>query len=155
MSRRSNGSRSIDVADRMARDLQVYTGMVNDSMNDVVGLDGCAVLDVDAARVAATAERLLGMTRRNVRRTCSGSWVIRTECGCCRHCWRPGSCACVTWPQPWRAPSRRCRIRCACCRAAGVVRHRRAGRKVFYALDDTHVRLLLDVSIEHVRHQGA
>ena len=37
-------------------------------------------------------------------------------------------------------------------RTAGVVRHRRAGRQVFYSLDDAHVRLLLDVSIEHVRH---
>ena len=37
-------------------------------------------------------------------------------------------------------------------RTAGIVRHRRAGRQVFYALDDGHVRLLLDVSIEHVRH---
>ena len=37
-------------------------------------------------------------------------------------------------------------------RTAGIVRHRRAGRQVFYSLDDAHVRLLLDVSVEHVRH---
>ena len=37
-------------------------------------------------------------------------------------------------------------------RTAGVVRHRRAGRQVFYRLDDDHVRLLLDLSIEHVGH---
>ena len=37
-------------------------------------------------------------------------------------------------------------------RTAGIVRHRRAGRQVFYRLDDAHVRLLLDVSIEHVSH---
>ena len=37
-------------------------------------------------------------------------------------------------------------------RTAGIVRHRRSGRQVFYSLDDAHVRLLLDVSIEHVRH---
>ncbi|MET0910734.1 MAG: metalloregulator ArsR/SmtB family transcription factor [Ilumatobacteraceae bacterium] len=37
-------------------------------------------------------------------------------------------------------------------RAAGIVRHRRAGRQIFYRLDDDHVRLLLDVSVEHVRH---
>ncbi len=37
-------------------------------------------------------------------------------------------------------------------RTAGVVRQRRSGRQVFYSLDDAHVRLLLDVSIEHVRH---
>ena len=37
-------------------------------------------------------------------------------------------------------------------RNAGVVRHRRAGRQVFYRLDDAHVRFLLDLSIEHVGH---
>ena len=37
-------------------------------------------------------------------------------------------------------------------RTAGIVRHRRSGRQVFYSLDDAHVRLLLDVSVEHVRH---
>ena len=37
-------------------------------------------------------------------------------------------------------------------RTAGIVRHRRAGRQVFYRLDDAHVRLLLDLSIEHVGH---
>lgn len=40
-------------------------------------------------------------------------------------------------------------------RTAGIVRQRRAGRQVFYGLDDAHVRLLLDVSIEHVGHTGA
>ncbi|MBI2708453.1 MAG: helix-turn-helix transcriptional regulator [Actinobacteria bacterium] len=37
-------------------------------------------------------------------------------------------------------------------RTAGVVRNRRDGRKVYYRLDDSHVRLLLDLSAEHVRH---
>ncbi len=40
-------------------------------------------------------------------------------------------------------------------RTAGVVRNRRAGRMVHYSLDDTHVRLLLDLSREHVEHAGA
>lgn len=39
-------------------------------------------------------------------------------------------------------------------RTAGVVRNRRAGRNVYYRLDDAHVRLLLDVSREHLRHAG-
>ncbi|MET0324881.1 MAG: metalloregulator ArsR/SmtB family transcription factor [Ilumatobacteraceae bacterium] len=37
-------------------------------------------------------------------------------------------------------------------RGAGIVRHRRAGRQIFYRLDDDHVRLLLDVTVEHVQH---
>ena len=39
-------------------------------------------------------------------------------------------------------------------RTAGVVRNRRAGRMVHYSLDDAHVRLLLDLSREHVDHAG-
>ena len=37
-------------------------------------------------------------------------------------------------------------------RSSGVVRVRRAGRRAFYSLADSHVRLLLDVTLEHVTH---
>lgn len=37
-------------------------------------------------------------------------------------------------------------------RASSVVTGRRDGRNVFYRLSDRHVRLLLDVSAEHVAH---
>lgn len=37
-------------------------------------------------------------------------------------------------------------------RTAGIVRNRRDGRMIHYALDDAHVRLLLDLSLEHLRH---
>ena len=39
-------------------------------------------------------------------------------------------------------------------RSAGVVRNRRDGRNIFYRLDDRHVRMLLDLSREHVAHLG-
>lgn len=39
-------------------------------------------------------------------------------------------------------------------RTAGIVRSRRSGRMAYYSLDDEHVRLLLDVSAEHLRHGG-
>ena len=38
-------------------------------------------------------------------------------------------------------------------RASGVVRNRKDGRMVYYSLNDAHVRLLLDVSAEHLRHE--
>ena len=38
-------------------------------------------------------------------------------------------------------------------RASDVVRTRRDGRRIHYRLADAHVRLLLDVSADHVRHQ--
>jgi DNA-binding transcriptional ArsR family regulator len=37
-------------------------------------------------------------------------------------------------------------------RNAGVVRNRRSGRNVFYRLDDAHVRMVLDLSREHLAH---
>ncbi len=37
-------------------------------------------------------------------------------------------------------------------RLAGLVRARRDGREVFYAVADEHVRLLLDVAVEHYLH---
>lgn len=37
-------------------------------------------------------------------------------------------------------------------RTAGIVKARRSGRMIFYALDDAHVRTLLEVSREHVLH---
>lgn len=41
-------------------------------------------------------------------------------------------------------------------RTAGIVRNRRDGRMIHYSLDDAHVRLLLDLSLEHLRHdEGA
>jgi len=38
-------------------------------------------------------------------------------------------------------------------RTARVVAGRRAGRMVFYRLADAHVRMLLDLSREHARHE--
>lgn len=39
-------------------------------------------------------------------------------------------------------------------RASGVVSGRREGRNVFYRLSDAHVRLLLDVTREHITHDS-
>jgi DNA-binding transcriptional ArsR family regulator len=40
-------------------------------------------------------------------------------------------------------------------RAHRVVRVRRAGRRAYYRLDDSHVRLLLDVALAHIGHREA
>lgn len=37
-------------------------------------------------------------------------------------------------------------------RSNRLVRYRKQGRNVYYALDDTHIRLLLDVALQHVTH---
>ncbi len=38
-------------------------------------------------------------------------------------------------------------------RGEGLVRARRAGKNIFYALDDQHVTEILETTIEHVRHK--
>ncbi len=38
-------------------------------------------------------------------------------------------------------------------RGAGVVRARRSGRMMYYSLDDEHVRMMLDLGREHLRHR--
>jgi DNA-binding transcriptional ArsR family regulator len=37
-------------------------------------------------------------------------------------------------------------------RSSRLVRYGKQGRKVYYALDDAHIRLLLDVALQHVTH---
>ena len=37
-------------------------------------------------------------------------------------------------------------------RSARLVRYRKQGRNVYYALDDAHIRLLLDVGLQHLQH---
>ena len=38
-------------------------------------------------------------------------------------------------------------------RSQRLVRYRKQGRNVYYALDDAHIRLLLDVALQHVAHE--
>ena len=38
-------------------------------------------------------------------------------------------------------------------RSSRLVRYRKQGRNVFYALDDAHIRLLLEVALQHVLHE--
>jgi ArsR family transcriptional regulator, lead/cadmium/zinc/bismuth-responsive transcriptional repressor len=39
-------------------------------------------------------------------------------------------------------------------RSHRLVRYRKQGRNVYYSLDDAHIRLLLDVGLQHVSHEG-
>jgi DNA-binding transcriptional ArsR family regulator len=40
-------------------------------------------------------------------------------------------------------------------RSSRLVRYRKQGRNVYYSLDDAHIRLLLDVGLQHVSHDEA
>ena len=120
--------------------------------NAGIGPDGCAVRVVDADRVAAARERLLpdeeitGLTqlfRLLGDPTRARLLYALLEAG--------ELCVCdlsAATDTPETNVSHALRL----LRTAGVVKARRAGRMMHYSLDDAHVRLLLDVSREHLRH---
>ena len=118
----------------------------------VVGLDGCAVRAVDADRVAATRARLVGTDEAGqlavLFRLLGDPSRVRLlyallEAGELCVC----DLAAVT-EVPETSVSHALRL----LRTAGIVRNRRDGRMIYYRLADAHVRLLLDLSAEHLRH---
>jgi ArsR family transcriptional regulator, lead/cadmium/zinc/bismuth-responsive transcriptional repressor len=120
----------------------------------VVGLDVCTVRAVNPGRVSAARRRLisLGEAARlaEVFRLLGDATRARIlfallEAG--------ELCVCdlaVTVEAPETSVSHALRL----LRTAGIVRCRRDGRMIHYSLDDAHVRLLLDLTREHMRHEG-
>ena len=118
----------------------------------VTGLDRCGVPGADRGRVAATSKRLIDSdeaahlaqmfrllgdpTRVRILYALSEAAEI---CVC--------DIAAVVDTNETKV-SQALRL----LRAAGVVRNRRDGRNIFYRLDDSHIRMLLDVSRDHLAH---
>lgn len=119
----------------------------------VVTMDGCAVRVVDADKVTATRERVLEPEEAerlaDVFRLVGDATRMRIlyallEAG--------ELCVCdlaASIDVPENNVSHALRL----LRAAGVVRNRRSGRMSYYSLDDAHVRVLLDLSREHLHHR--
>ena len=119
---------------------------------DVVGLDACTVRVIDEPRVEAAKEallpndeleqltqlfRLLGDTTR------ARLLYALLEAG--------ELCVCdlsAATGTPETNVSHALRL----LRTSGIVKVRRDGRMMFYSLHDAHVRMLLDLSREHLRH---
>ena len=118
----------------------------------VVGLDACAVPAVDPERVGAARQRLLPAVEAqrlsDLFRLLGDATRVRIlyallEVG--------ELCVCdlaATVEAPETSVSHALRL----LRTAGIVRNRRDGRMMYYSLDDAHVRILLDLSAEHLRH---
>jgi ArsR family transcriptional regulator, lead/cadmium/zinc/bismuth-responsive transcriptional repressor len=125
-----------------------------DRTEAVAGLDACALRMVDPDRVADVrrnligleeAERLAALFRLLGDRSRTRILFALAEAG--------ELCVCdlsAAVGVPETSVSQALRL----LRTAGAVRARRAGRIVWYRLDDDHVRLLLDLSREHLRHGG-
>lgn len=125
---------------------------MNASEQNVVGMDGCAVPAVDPDRVDAVRQRLLppdeAQRLSELFRLLGDATRVRIL-----YALLEGGELCVcdlaaTVGAPDTSVSHALRL----LRTAGIVRNRRDGRMVYYGLDDAHVRLLLDVSAEHLRH---
>lgn len=122
---------------------------------EVAELGGCAVRQVDPARVAATRDRLIGQDEAEQLAACfrllgdpKRVRILSALLGAGELCVCDLAAAAEV---PETTVSHAMRL----LRTAGIVRHRRDGRMIFYRLDDAHVRLLLDVSRQHVAHESA
>ncbi|CAN5234663.1 metalloregulator ArsR/SmtB family transcription factor [soil metagenome] len=121
---------------------------------NVAGIDACGARVVDSGRVAATRARLLSTREAGKLAGLFGLLADATRARILYGLLEAGElCVCdlaAVVEASETAVSHALRL----LRTAGVVRNRRDGRMVFYRLDDAHVRLLLDVSREHLRHEG-
>lgn len=121
---------------------------------EVVGLDACATRSVDPDRVRAVKGRLVNVGEAG---RLAELFKLLGDPNRCRILYallEAGElCVCdlaETVEVPESSVSHALRL----LRTAGVVRNRRDGRMIYYSLDDSHVRLLLDLSLEHLRHEG-
>jgi len=125
------------------------------SDDTVVGLDGCSVqcvhpekvqLVIDATLPADDLARAAGMFKLLGDQTRSRLLFALLEAGELCVC----DLAAATGIQE-ATVSQSLRM----LRASGVVTGRRQGRLVFYRLADAHVRMLLDLTREHIAHDRA
>jgi DNA-binding transcriptional ArsR family regulator len=121
---------------------------------DVVGLDVCSTRLIDPERVASVRERLVGLEEAGRLAEQFKLLADPTRTRLLYALLEAGElCVCdlaETIGVPESSVSHALRL----LRTAGIVRNRRDGRMIYYSLDDAHVRLLLDLSLEHLRHEG-
>ena len=115
-------------------------------------LDHCDVHVVDPERVAAVRERLVSPAVAGQMATVFKVLADQSRCRLTAAIIEAGElCVCdlaATVDMSESNVSHHLRV----LRANGLVRARRAGKMVFYAPDDAHIRLLLDLTREHVEH---
>jgi len=121
-------------------------------VSEVSSIDGCVTRRVDGARVAAVAESLIdvdvAVDLAEMFRLLGDPTRVRIlfallEAG--------ELCVCDI-AEVVETTDTKVSQAMRLLRSAGVVRNRRDGRNIFYRLDDGHVRMLLDLSREHIAH---
>lgn len=122
--------------------------------NEVVGLDGCATKVVDESRVRAAKAQLLPENELAELTQLFKLLGDATRARLLYALLEAGELCVCDLSAATGTPETNVSHGLRLLRTAGIVKARRDGRMMFYSLDDAHVRLLLDVSREHLRHAG-
>jgi len=120
----------------------------------VVGLDACAVKVIDKARVNAAKAQLLPENELDELTQLFKLLGDTTRARLLYALLEAGELCVCDLSAATATPETNVSHALRLLRTAGIVKARRDGRMMFYSLDDAHVRLLLDVSREHLRHAG-
>ena len=125
------------------------------SSQQVVGLDACTSTQVDDARVAATRPLLVSAAEASGIADVFGLLSDPSRVRVLFALLEAGEmCVCDLAQMVEMSPSALSHA-LRLLRTAGVVTNRRDGRMVRYRLADSQVRLLLDVTREHLGHEQA
>jgi len=120
--------------------------------DDEDALDHCDVLVVDPERVRAVRERLVPAATAERMAAVFKVLADPSRCRLVAAIIEAGElCVCdlaATVEMSDSNVSHHLRV----LRAHGLVRARRAGKMVFYSPDDAHIRVLLDITREHIEH---
>lgn len=121
----------------------------------VVALDACATTLVDPARVGDVRSRLIDHAEAARLADLYKLLADPTRARLLHALLEAGELCVCDLAETISAPESTVSHALRLLRTAGIVRNRRSGRVIYYSLDDSHVRLLLDLSLQHLRHEGA
>lgn len=120
-----------------------------------IQLDGCAVEHDDAARVADVRTRLPDEQTAN---ELAETFRVLSDPGRLRlilALLEGGELCVCDLAAATDLSQTACSHNLRLLRSLRLVRYRRQGRNVYYAIDDTHIRLLLDVALAHLAHDAS
>lgn len=124
------------------------------SEHEVVGLDGCSARVVHPDKVQAVADRLVDIEEAGRLAEVFKLLGDPTRTRLLYALLEAGELCVCDLAETVKVPESSVSHALRLLRTAGIVRNRRAGRMIYYSLADSHVRLLLDLSLEHLRHEG-
>lgn len=126
--------------------------MVVQMSERIVALEACAAKQVDAARVGDVQARLISVEESARLAELFKLLGDPTRARLLHALLEAGELCVCDLAEAVSIPESTVSHALRLLRTAGVVRNRRAGRMIYYSLDDSHVRLLLDLSLQHLRH---